>query len=121
MKTVYCLLLLCCNVSFLPAESEPLLSDEDQITLLINATKASLSSLQELQTRLASFKVQETRCIENPDDADALFTLSERAFALLASMRENKVEPYFRKTFIEELEKLKKTAESKNLPPILTP
>jgi hypothetical protein len=120
MKTL-CLLLTCWASSLLVAEVDNSLSEEAQINLLINATKASFASLQELQTRLAAFKQQEARCIARPDDTDALFSLSECALSLLTSIREIGVEPYFRPAFIEELEKLKKTAQSKNLPPLLKP
>jgi hypothetical protein len=119
MKTVLFLSIFSGMAIFL--EADQTYTEEAQINLLINATKSSLESLQELQTRLSSFKQQESRCIERPDDTDALFSLSERALALLASIRENKVEPYFRQAFIEELEKLQKAAQSKNLPPILRP
>ena len=119
MKTLSFTLICCCARILLGADVEQPISEEAQINLLINATKTSLASLQELQTRFAAFKQQESRCIERPDDADALFSLSECALALLTSIRENKLEPYFRGAFIEELEKLKKTAQSKNLPPIL--
>ena len=102
------------------AEEKQTMTEEAQINLLINATKTSLESLQKLQKSLETFREQETRCLERSDDADALFALSECALALSTSIRENRVEAYFRPSFIEELEKLKKAAESKNLPPILS-
>lgn len=116
---VFLLCLCCCFTAFLQADQP--VTEEAQLNLLITATKNSLESLQTLQKKLATFKQQEHRCIERPDDAEALYSLSECALALLSSIRENKVEPYFRSAFIEELETLKKPAQSKNLPPIVTP
>ena len=93
-------------------------TEEKNISLLIDTTRASLESLQKLQTYLSAFRKQEARCIERPDDADALYTLSECALSLATSIHENKVEPYFRPAFLAELETLQKTAQLKNLPPI---
>jgi hypothetical protein len=94
-------------------------SEESQISLLVEATKKSYLSLQNLQKCFAEFKEQESQCLKKPNDAEALFSLSSKAFSLLKSIKENNVEPYFRPSFIEELEKIAKPAESKTIPPIL--
>lgn len=120
MRTLYHIAICCCALTSCLAAEEEIVSEEAHINLLISATKTSLESLEKLQKSLVAFKEQEKRCLEQPDDVDALFALSECALVLITSIRENKVEPYFRSSFIEELDKLKKAAESKNLPPILS-
>jgi hypothetical protein len=119
MRKLFYLMACCCSLSLLRADADQTM-EEKNISLLINATKTSLESLKELQTYLAAFREQEARCIEKANDTEALFSLSESALALVTRIHENKVEPYFRPAFLEELERLKKTAQSKNIPPILS-
>ena len=104
-----------------PASPEGRLSEDKQIALLIQASEVTLQQLKELQTALVAFRKQEASCIASPDDADTLFSLSKCALKVLKCIRATHVEPYFRPAFIEELEKISRTAANKSLPPFGTP
>jgi hypothetical protein len=110
---------------FLAAEEQPFpegrLSEDKQIGFLIQASEQTLQQLKELQVALAGFRRQEANCIASPDDADGLYALSKCALNLLNCIRAAHVEPYFRPAFIEELEKISRTAANKAIPPIGTP
>lgn len=97
------------------------LSEDKQISFLIQASEQTVLQLKELQAALAAFRKQEANCIASPDDAESLYSLSKCALKLLNCIRASHVEPYFRPAFIEELEKISRSAANKSLPPIGTP
>lgn len=94
------------------------MTEEQQISLLINATQHSLESLQHVQVNLKAFRSQEALCIASDDNADSLYKLSSCALKLVNSIHEARVEPYFRKPFLDELEQISHTAKGKEIPPI---
>ncbi len=94
------------------------MTEEQHIVLLINATEHSLQSLHQLQTHLKAFRTQEALCIASEDNADSLYKLSSCALKLLNSIHEARVEPYFRKQFLDELEQISHTAKAKEIPPV---
>ena len=109
----------------LAAEEQPSpegrLSEDKQISFLIQASEQTVLQLKELQAALIAFRRQEAGCIASPDDAESLYGLSKCALKLLNCIRASHVEPYFRPAFIEELEKISRSAANKSLPPIGTP
>jgi hypothetical protein len=117
----YLILFMYCSALGFCLDDGNATTEESQIALLVEATKKSLSSLQNLQTCFTTFRAREAACLKNPDDAEKLFSLSSSALALLKNIKENQVEPYFREGFLKELEKISKPAESKTIPPIHTP
>jgi len=114
-----CAFSLCTSV-FAQDSHDELLTEESQISLLIDATKLSLEHLQQLQKHLHSFRRQEAKCIDSPNDTEGLYQLSACALQLLQSIQKANVEPYFRPAFLEELVAISKTAQHKTLP-TLTP
>ena len=126
----YCILsVVCCVFSFAPAivlaadspdegYPEGHLSEDTYIALLLQTSECTCAQLKALQANLAAFRIQETTCIQSPSNAEALYTLSECAFKLLTSIHETHVEPYFRSAFLEELERISKTAKNRAIPPI---
>jgi len=115
--TKFLSLLLCalclCTCLF---TQEEILTEEAQIALLIDATKASLEELQQVQSYLLSFRKQEATCISCPDDIEGLYQLSCCGLNLLQAIQKANIEPYFRVAFLEELETISKTAKHKALP-----
>ena len=94
------------------------MTEEQQVSLLLNATRASVESLQQLQSALKAFRSQEAICIGSDDNAEALYRLSECALKLLNNIHESRVEPYFRKSFLDDLEQISRPARGKEIPPI---
>jgi hypothetical protein len=102
-----------------PADSPDYeMTEEQQVSLLLNATRASVESLQRLQDALKAFRSQEAICIKADDNAEALYRLSESALKLWNNIHESRVEPYFRKAFLDELEQISRPARGKEIPPI---
>lgn len=122
MKKACVIIGLCLAVSQTVAEDlvspEGLPSEEEQLIRLGEATKRSLDHIKRLQENLMAFRKQEALSIQSPDDVEALYALSQCALRLINSIREARLEPYFRPAFVEELARLSKTAESKTIPPI---
>jgi hypothetical protein len=94
------------------------LSEDKQIAFLVQASEQTVQQLKEVQTALTAFRKQEASCIASPDDAEGLYTLSKCALRVLKGIRATHIESYFRPAFIEELEKISKTAASKSIPPV---
>ena len=131
MKSII-LAVLCCfsffSPAFLPAADsaeeeypEGILSEDKQIALLLQATEQTCVQLKALQSSLASFRLQETACIQSPNNSEALYKLSECAFKLLSAIHDTHVESYFRQPFLEELERISKPAKNRAIPPICMP
>jgi hypothetical protein len=120
MKRVVSLLLLV--AASLSAEGdfvpEGKLTEEQQVAFLLEMNKKSTEQLENVQKSLKSFREQEERCIQSPDDAEGLYALSEKALRLVSAIRKAHIEPYFRPAFLDELIRLSKTAESKSIPPV---
>lgn len=93
-------------------------SEEAQLVRLYEATQRSLEQIRKLQENLAAFRKQEAVTLQTPEDVDALYALSQAALRLSQSIRETRLEPYFRPAFIEELSRVSKMAESKAIPPV---
>jgi len=111
------LLLVSCALCFCPPFfAEEVLTEEAQVSLLIEATKVSLERLQTLGNHLQAFRQQEKLCIDSPDDIEGLYQLSYCALDLLQSIKKANVEPYFRTAFLEELETVSKSAQHKTIP-----
>lgn len=112
-------------MAFIAAAEQPVpegrLSEDKQIGFLIQASEQTLQQLKELQAALTAFRRQEASCIASPDDTEGLYALSKCGLKLLNCIRATHVEPYFRPAFIEELEKISRTAANKTIPPIGTP
>lgn len=126
LTTVVCALLF--PLCFLPADEngeddypEGALSEDKHIALLLEASEHTSAQLKAIQDNLAAFRRQEAHCIDSPNNTEALYKFSECALKLLNSIREVHVEPYFRTAFLEELEKISKTAKNRSIPPICTP
>jgi hypothetical protein len=114
-KLLFSLLCALCLCTPFFAQEE-ILTEEAQIALLIDATKISLERLQELQNHLFAFRKQEAYCIDSSDDIEGLYQLSHCALNLLQAIQKANVEPYFRVSFLEELETISKTAKHNALP-----
>ena len=117
-----------CVPALLPAADTPEeeypeghLTEDKQIALLLQASEHTYGQLKALQANLATFRLQETSCIQSPSNTEALYKLSECALRLLNSIHETHVESYFRQAFLEELERISKTAKNRAIPPICTP
>jgi hypothetical protein len=97
-------------------------SEEAQLTRIIQSTKITLSRLELLERELREFKKQETLCLEldpsNPARQDALYQLSSRAFVLLKTISQANMEDLFRNSFLEDLRKISKMAENRQVPQI---
>ncbi len=128
MKRVI-LTIACClfpfSTTLLLAEASPEeeypeghLTEDKQIALLLQASETTCSQLKALQANLAAFRSQEALCIQSPSNTESLYKLSECALKLLNSIHETHVEPYFRLAFLEELERISKTAKNRAIPPI---
>ena len=104
-----------------PPDPEGRLSEDKQIALLIQSSEQTIQQLKELQNALAAFRKQEACCIASPDDAERLYALSKYALKVVQGIRATHVEPYFRPAFVEELERISRTAANKSIPPIGTP
>jgi hypothetical protein len=96
------------------------LSEDKQIALLLHASERTCEQLKALQASLSTFRSQESACIQSPRNTEALYKLSECALKLLNSIHETHVESYFRTAFLEELERISKTAKNRAIPPICT-
>ena len=120
LMLTFCFPLLCFATEEQPSP-EGRLSEDKQIAFLIQASEQTLQQLKDLQAALAAFRRQEATCIASPDDAESLYALSKCALKVLQSIRSTHVEPYFRPAFLEELEKISRTAANKTIPPIGTP
>ena len=94
------------------------MSEEARVSLLIEATKRSLVCLEEVESSLEAYRNQERACIANTRDNEALFSLSECAARLLSAIQKAHVEPYFRQAFLDELAKISRVSEKKEIPPI---
>jgi len=94
------------------------MSEEAKISLLIEATERSLVHLEEVKNALEAYRNQEKVCIANTRDNEALFSLSECAARLLFAIQKAHVEPYFRQAFLDELAKIGRVSEKKEIPPI---
>jgi hypothetical protein len=128
-----CILLVACYAfcfvpTNLPATDSPEgeypeghLSEDKQIALLLQASEHTCEQLKSLQTWLTAFRAQEAVCVQSSSNAEALYKLSECALKLFNSIHETHVEPYFRPAFLEELERISKTAKNRAIPPICTP
>lgn len=115
-------LIMCSSACFLRAAGEPVegkLSEDVQIELLIKAAQNSLEQLKSLQECLQAFRKQEALCIQSPENAETLYKLSKEAAKLLEKIHETCLEPYFRTTFLEELEVIAKPAQKHTIPPII--
>ena len=115
------ILSLLCSFHYASEETyaEGKLSEEAEIELLINSTKNSLEQLEKVKKLLISFKKQEKICIDSPENGEALFTLSKAALQLRDSIHEASLEPYFRSSFLKELDSISKAAKNHTIPPIL--
>ena len=117
---------VCCNYGPLcAAESEDAypeghLSEDKQIALLLQASQRTCEQLKTVQASLSAFRTQESVCIQSPRNTEALYKLSECALKLLNAIHETHVESYFRSAFLEELERISKTAKTRAIPPICT-
>ncbi len=122
---IICCFLACSSLSAIedPEEEYPegRLTEDQQIALLLKASETTCAHLRALQSHLTAFRAQEAVCIQSPDDGEALYKLSECALKLLSSIRDAHVESYFRSAFLEELERISKTARNRTIPPICTP
>lgn len=118
----YILFIACFTACFSFASedyAEGKLSEDAQIELLLKATQNSYEQLKTLQENLRAFRRQEALCIQSPDNAEALYKLSKAALNLLGKIRETCLEPYFRPSFLEELNILSKAAEKHSIPPVI--
>lgn len=118
----YITFLLLATACFAQAGEEPSegkLSEDAQIELLIQATKTTLEQLKALQEKLQQFRKQEAICIQQEENAEALFKLSKAALELLDKIHETCLEPYFRTAFLDELEIVSKAAQKHTIPPIV--
>jgi len=113
----FCFLLLG-SVALFAGEFPEEISEESQICRLIEATKRSLLRLEEVKSALEAYRNQEKVCIANTRDNEALFSLSECAARLLHSIQKAHIEPYFRQAFLDELAKIGRVSEKKEIPPI---
>jgi len=93
-------------------------SEEEAITLLIQAQERSAKKLKDLLQYLGQYRAQEEKCFQNPDNLDELYKLSECALLVKQTIKESYVEPYFRQNFLDDLDKLSSTAEKRTPPPL---
>ena len=126
MKRVLLLCILFCAASLQAVESveeypEAHLSEDQQVALLLQACEQTCAQLKALQANLAAFRAQESACIQSPNNAEGLYKLSVCALKLLTTIHETHVESYFRSAFLEELDRISKTAKNRAIPPICTP
>jgi hypothetical protein len=98
----------------------PDVAEDQNITLLLQASEAMTRRLKEVQHTIAAFRAQEAVCVASPGNIEALFQLSTCALRLFDAIRAAHIESYFRPSFLEELEKISATAKNKVIPPITT-
>ena len=122
MKPLLVLLLLCFSyVQADEAVSFEVRNEENTLEKLIVAQEASAKKLRTLLQNVQQFRAQEEKCIREPDNLDGLYKLSEYALLVKQSIKECYVEPYFTQSFLEDIEKVSKTAEKRNLPSLVSP
>lgn len=109
-------LISCCYLSGAETQKNDPLPEEDSLELLVQAQEKSAQKLKTLLIDLQKFRDQEARCVNTQANMDDLYRLSECALKVKQEIAECYVEPYFRPQFLEDLEKLSKAAEKKNLP-----
>ena len=117
-----------CFFSNLTAQEEPSLtpetgfaeesSEDANISLLIRAQEQSAQKLKALLHYLSLYRAQEEKCIDDPDNLDELYKLSEYALQVKQTIKECYVEPYFRPNFLDDLDKISITAEKRTPPPL---
>ena len=96
-------------------------SEEANIALLIQAQEQSAKKSNELLHSLKQYRQQEERCMQDPDNLDKLYALSETALLLKKTIRECYVESYFRQNFLDDLDKVSKAAEKRTPPSLAKP
>ena len=99
------------------------MSDEERVDYLLKATLATVENLKKIQTALQDFHAQEKICIQESiakknKGNDSLFELSKKSAELLDLIKASKLQPYFRRDFLNELESISKAYKSKILPSI---
>lgn len=107
---------MCVHFSYAETPKNDALPEENSLELLIQAQEKSAQKLKMLLIDLQKFHEQEALCVENHASMDDLYKLSEYALKAKQAIAECYVEPYFRPQFLEDLDKLSKAAEKKNLP-----
>jgi hypothetical protein len=103
----------------LPSMGEQLevVDELSKLDVLIAATEESLKRQKLLKERLKNYYALEKACIANPKDTKKLLELVVSAKQVLDDIQNAYIEDYFRPEFIEELQKLAKIGEKKNIPP----
>lgn len=122
-RFVFLVVVACSFLGFAEAEdvSEGFIaegSEESSLELLIQAQEQSAKKLRSLLQYLRQFRNQEEKCIQDPDNLEELYKLSEFALLVKKTIKECYVEPYFRQSFLDDLEKISITAEKRTPPPI---
>ncbi len=97
------------------------MSDEERVSCLLKATLATVENLKKIEVALQEFRAQEKICIEESiakknKGNDSLFELSKKSAELLDLIKASKLQPYFRRDFLNELESISKAYKSKSLP-----
>lgn len=92
------------------------MTEEAQIDLLINACTKNLERLTQLKKALDAFKSQEAICLDDPENNDQLFMLSQKALELKTTLKYCHIDDYFRPQFLTEINNLAKSAEHPTLP-----
>ncbi len=91
-------------------------TEEEQVDLLIKGATLTLDKLQTLKSTLDAFRTQEKICVDDPDNNDKLFLLSQKALELRRILNQSHLNEYFRPSFLEEITKLSRQAENPKLP-----
>lgn len=96
-------------------------SEEAQIELLIQAQEQSAKKLKDLLHALKQYRAQEGKCIQDSENLDKLYTLSEYALILKKTIQECYVESYFRQNFLDDLDNVSRAAEKRTPPSLAKP
>ena len=104
------------GLSQFPTATQEVAPEENSLHLLIQAQEQSAKKFKLLLQYLREYQEMEAKAIQNPDNVDGLYKLSEKALEVHEIIRECHVEQYFRPQFLEDLDKVSQTALKRNLP-----
>ena len=90
--------------------------DLQKLDLLITITQENIEKQKKLRQLLINYREVEQSCIQNSNDPKLLLQLVSSAKKLHDGIDECYLHDYFRHEFLEELKKLTKLAEKKNIP-----
>lgn len=89
-----------------------------RLDLLIQVSQENIEREKNLRALVVQYRECEANCIKNPNDSQRLVQLIACAKKLHGCIEESYLQDYFRPQFLEELKKLVKVADKKEVPPV---